>query len=1005
MTAWPSGTVTFLMTDIEGSTRMWEEHRAEMASVLPRHDALLEDAIARYNGLVVKRRLAGDSFMAVFVRASEGVAAAAAAQRTLTESRWPDVTPLRVRMAIHTGEAEPLGDDYFGTTVNHCARLREVAHGGQTLLSRAAYSLLAGRPPDGVEIISLGRHVLRDLKLVDDVYQVTPAGLSSDFPPLKTVDAFPNNLQHIVSSFIGRQQELQAGRLLLTEAQLVTFTGPGGSGKTRLALQLAAEQLERFADGVWAIDLAPLRTDDDVARAIAAVKGIHELPGVDLIHSIRDHIGSARELLLLDNCEHLTAACARLAEALGRHCPNVAILATSREPLSVAGENVFGVPAMAMPAADGDPASAATIRGFDAVALFVERAKEIDRRFTLTDSNASAVAELCRLLDGMPLALELAAPLVGTLSVADIVDRLRAFPLRDLMSLDPTVEERHRSVIRMIEWSYSLLSPREQTFFARLSVFAEGFSMSAVEAVCTGADVPADDVLDLMSALIRKSLVMRTDEPAGVRYRLLWTLREFSRRQLTESESSDRRARHADHYAHLAIDAGPRLAGAEQQRWQDVLTAESANIDLALDALHDAGRAAEALDMATALWRHWYIRGRFAAGRSLLERCLAAFDDGTPPSTEAQANALFGAGTLATFQGDFAVAQADLEQSISLWRTLGDTLGEARTLNGLASVHQRLDHYDAAHAAWTRCMELLANADQPLAVATVRYNLAAVHEVRCELAQARAQTEACMREFDRLGHRHGVAHCMLLLGILSVHQGDVTGSRHWFVESIAVFEAMDDGALSAVSRMRLGYALFLDGVTAEGEALLRLAHETFVRMGREDVRFGQCLHHLAAVALGANDFDRARALLEQCRALGVSVQDDWVRALALDGLGRLELYDGSLVIARHLLQESLGIRRSRHLLLPMIESLDSLALQADAEGHRSRAVRLVAASAAQRTSLGLVNPSRLRAEVDGVTTRSLDALGPSAFGQASAEGAALGLEEACELAMDISSGP
>jgi predicted ATPase/class 3 adenylate cyclase len=519
----PSGTVTFLFTDLEGSTRLWEEHPDAMRAALARHDEVVRHAIEGHDGFVVKTT--GDGFHAAFGTAHDAVDAAVAAQLALGEGPWEVTGPLKVRMGLHTCEAELRDGDYYGSAVNRAARLMSVAHGGQVVASAATSELVRG---GSVELVDLGEHRLRDLTTTERVLQVHAPGLTREFPPLRTLDALPGNLPRQVTTFVGREAEIASLAELVRDAPLVTLTGVGGVGKTRLALQVATEVVARFPDGAWLCEFASVTDRSAVWDTLAASLRVQPFPGRSLEESALEYLTAKRLLLVLDNCEHLLDAIAGLVDAIARRCPHVSVLATSREGLALAGERIVAVPTLGVPRADA--AGDARLHA-DAVQLFADRAAAAQRDFALTDHNIETVAVLCRRLDGIPLAIELAAARVRSMSPEDLVARLdQRFKL--LTRGSRAALERHQTLRSTIDWSYDLLDPTERLALDRLSVFAGGCDLAAAEVVLAGDDLDVFDVDDVLAQLVDKSLVVVERHDTGVRYRLLETIRQYAAERL-----------------------------------------------------------------------------------------------------------------------------------------------------------------------------------------------------------------------------------------------------------------------------------------------------------------------------------------------------------------------------------------------------------------------------------------------------------------------------------------
>jgi predicted ATPase/class 3 adenylate cyclase len=549
----------FLFTDIEGSSRLWEVHPASMAEALARHDALLREAVEAHGGYVVKTT--GDGVLAAFATASDALAAAIAGQLALAGANWGATGPLRVRMGVHTGESVHQDGDYHGPALNRTARLMSAGHGGQVLVSTATAALVRDGLAEGAELVALGEHRLRDLGRPEGLYQLTHPGLARDFPALRTLDSYPGNLPLQVSSFIGRDREVSRAIGALQEARLVTLTGVGGVGKTRLALQVAAAVLPGFRDGAWLVELAPVRDPGGIPGAIAAVFGVAARAGLSLEESLVDFLRTKQVLLVLDNCEHLLDPVAATVEVLERACGGLELLATSREGLALEGERLLPVPSLAAPATH---ASAELAAGSDAVRLFVERAGAVDPDFVLTANNAADVVQICQRLDGIPLAIELAAARIAAMSPAELARGLD----RRFMTLAGGrrgAVQRHQTLRGAMDWSYDLLSDGERRLLARLSVFAGGCSRSAVEAICGPDPLGPAGVFDLIASLVAKSLVVAQRGAPETRYRLLETLREYGEERLAEyGETQELRGAHAEYYCARVGAVTDQVLGAGQ---------------------------------------------------------------------------------------------------------------------------------------------------------------------------------------------------------------------------------------------------------------------------------------------------------------------------------------------------------------------------------------------------------------------------------------------------------
>src|SRR5579871_5132122 len=736
--------LTFLFTDIEGSTRLWELYPELMHAALARHDAVLKEAIESHNGVVFKTM--GDACCAVFTTVQDALAASMKAQQALQAQRWDGMEALRVRMALHTGVARERNGDYYGLPLNRVAHLLAVSYGGQVLVSDAAYR--AGRDllPAGAGFKDLRLHRLKDLQQPEHIWQLLLPDLPSDFPPPRSLRASADNLPVQRTSFIGREQEMQEVRSLLQRTRLLTLVGTGGCGKTRLALQVAAELGEEYTEGIRLVELASLSDSGLVAQAAASALGLREEPGKTLLQTLCDYLYPRRLLLLLDNCEHLLPASAELAETLLHACPDLCLLATSREALRLAGEQVFRVPSLPAP----DPAHlpgeekdlAAILLEYDACRLFLERALLQKPDFVLTGRNAPVLASVCHRLDGIPLALELAAARIGALSIEEIHSFLD-HRFRLLIGGSRTALPRQQTLLAALDWSYDLLTEQERRLLERLSVFAGGWTLDAAE------QVTELDRLDLLTSLAEKSLVVVEEREGKSRFRLLESIREYAKEKLQQAGEEKRwRDRHLEFYSHLAEEAAEGLKGAEQLEWLDRLETEHGNLRAALEwSRSEAGLAEKNHQLAGALWRFWQMRGHIHEGRSQLQRALE--QEGAAGPTCALARALGGAGMLARDQSDYGAARMLCEQSLAVSRTLGDEKSLVESLGCLGSVFILLDDAEAARTCFEESLTLSRKLGDPWSIATALLNVGLAAYAQRDYPTARRLQE------ESLAHLYG----------------------------------------------------------------------------------------------------------------------------------------------------------------------------------------------------------------------------------------------------------
>src|SRR6267143_3940320 len=649
----PSGTVTMLFTDIEGSSKAVRTIGADRwVSVLERHDDIIREALTRHSGFEV--RTEGDSFFAVFASAGAAVAAAAMMQRRLSETEWPSDAPMRVRMGLHTGEVRTGagGVDYAGFEISRAARIAAAGYGGQVLVSDTTESLVRDGLGPGLTLRELGEHRFKDLVRPQRIYQLVIDGLPDSFPTLRSLDSTPNNLPTQTTTFIGRKRELASAVERLQTTRLLTLTGPGGSGKTRLALHLAAAVLDRYPDGVWLVELAPVTDPAGVARAVAAAVHIGEQPGRPVVDQISAALRKRQLLLLLDNCEHLIDACAALTDALLHSCPLLTILATSREGLNVPGEALMPVPSLRVPDSDIVP-PLDELRAYEAVSLFVDRCTSYQPAFALTNENAADIIRICRRLDGVPLALELAAARVRVLSVAQVASRLDD-RFRLLTGGSRTVLARQQTLRAMIDWSYDLLTDSERLLLRRLSTFVGGWSLEAAEAVCAGDGIEREAILDLLAHLVDKSLVAMQDRGGVARYGMLETIREYAREKLVDSGEADAlRRRHYEHFFRDAV--GKPMWARPIGRVSGEYGVEYENFRAAIEWIEaDAEGSEQALLLASSLIGPAGARGRVGELGQMLAAMLARGDPNV--RTRGRGRALLAAASIAGNQRNLQVA-------------------------------------------------------------------------------------------------------------------------------------------------------------------------------------------------------------------------------------------------------------------------------------------------------------------------------------------------------------
>jgi predicted ATPase/class 3 adenylate cyclase len=786
----PSGTVTFLFTDIEGSTRRWDRDRATMAVALARHDALLRTAIAANGGHVFKT--VGDAFCAAFASAGRALEAAVAGQRALNAEAWGAIGALRVRMALHTGDAEERDADYFGPAVNRVARLLATGYGGQILLSRAVADGVRDRLPEGADLLDLGGHRLKDLARPEHVFQFVVPDLPRDFPPIKSLENRPTNLPVQPTPLVGREREVdQAAVLLRSDVRLLTLVGPGGSGKTRLGAQAAAELVDDFPDGVWFVDLSALRQPELVVAEVARTLGVRQeglQPMRDrLIEALRDE----QALLLLDNFEQVVEAADGVA-ALLAGCPKLRVMVTSRSPLRIRDERTFPVLPLAVPDATRLP-SVEALAEVAAVRLFVERATGANPAFALTAENAAAVAAICRRLEGLPLAIELAAARSRLLSPAALHDRLER-RLGTLARGSRDLPVRQQTMRDAIAWSHELLTPDEQMLFRRLAVFAGGWTLEAAEWLTSRSDPAGTEALDVLAGLEEladQSLIRSVEQSDGeVRLGMLETIREFGLEQLAAlSEAETVQRVHADYFQGIAERAGPLLLGPEQRTWLATLEREHDNLQAALGWSLGGAAPETGLRLAGSLARFWHIRGYFAIGRAWLERALAGATES--PRSE-RVRALTGAGTLAYAQGDLQRAAMHYEQGLAMARAIGDERATSFLLHNLGVAASARGDRDRARALYEESLALKQALGDKAGAAMSLGNLGTLAHFDGDLERAASLHEESLALFREMDDWRGEAGALNSLGVLAHARGDLAAATAHFEQCLGVLRALND---------------------------------------------------------------------------------------------------------------------------------------------------------------------------------------------------------------------
>jgi predicted ATPase/class 3 adenylate cyclase len=878
----PGEILTFLFTDIEGSSRLWEEQPGRMQRALALHDRILRSAVERNSGAVLKST--GDGVHAIFRDPRDAVATVIEIQRALADPVSTDGLPLRVRCGMHAGASEARDGDRFGSPVNLAARIMSAAHGGQVLASQAVVGLIRDRLPDGVSLRDLGTVRLRDISRPEHIFQVAHAALRQEFPALRSLELTPNNLPHQVTSFVGREPELDEIRKLLTSNRLVTLLGAGGIGKSRLSLQAASSLIDDYPDGVWLVRFAAIADPHFVSQTVASVLGVKEDADTPLSEALVKYCRDRRSLLIFDNCEHLVQACAELATTVLQSGPHISILTTSREPLHMPGERTYQVPSLALP----DARAATTpelLARYESVGLFVDRATAAHSSFLLTPGNAAAVADICMCLDGIPLALELAAARVRAMSVETIAARLTD-RFRLLTKGDRTALPRHQTLRALIDWSYDLLTPTERVLLRRLAVFADGWTVESAEAVGAGSEIEPSDVLEILTALVEKSLVVAAAD--GTRYRLLQTVRAYAEERLQESGESDTtRMRHLAFYLALAEGARAALTGPEQGMWFSRLDLDRENL-LAAHAYcdRDENNAQLGLRLVYAVQPYLLRRGVMELAHRVLAEALAR--PGAEVHNLVRCKALFAAGWQTYYMGRYEDAARYLEDSLSIAREIDDKVIVAVILQplGMAALGQGMAA--KAREYLEEALVLARENGNAHQIAAALNALGQLARLEGRLDQAEPLYKDVLALARNEGNRESIAFALLNLAMASIGRGRVESARPMLLEALAIADeigSMPTGqsvlevssGLGALSKDWERAAVFFGAADAQ-------AARTGLRRDPADEAFLAPLVANAQAALGLAAFSAAaaagRALTYEAAMTKVRA---WLETVSLPG--------------------------------------------------------------------------------------------------------------------------
>ena len=1013
---------TFLFTDVEGSTKLWESDPEKMKAALQRHHAILQEAISSNDGTAFQ--IVGDAFCAAFPTALSAISAALTAQRVLHQEQWDLPFPIRVRMGIHTGTAErtsydsPTGGYISNQTLNRVARICDAGHGGQVLLSLATKELIKDSLPANTDLRDMGERHFKHLISPERLFQLISAGLPSDFPPLNTFDSARHNLPLQLTSFIGREKEIAEVKQALTPsplpveapygdhpilgvrgARLLTLVGPGGTGKTRLSIQVANELLDLYHDGAWFVDFAPISDPLLLPRTTAIAIGLRDEPQRPVIDMLCDYLRGKHLLLILDNCEHLVEACAQLADSLLHACPEIRILATSREVLGIAGETSYLVPSLELPDME-NLATSESLSQYEAVRLFIERASAATQKFRVTNENASSIAQICHRLDGMPLAIELAAGKIRALSAGQIAQRLDD-RFRLLTGGSRTALPRHQTLQAAIEWSYDLLPPAEQTLFRRLSVFVNGWTLEAAESVCvdesTSGAVRSADILNLLEHLVNKSLVSAEEWQSETRYRVLETMRQYAGDKLIEvGESESLRERHLEYYVDLAETAAPHLIRPEQLEWLARLEAEHENMRAALEWALGLERPEYALRLTAALGRFWLLHCYWKEGAKWLVRALTKpAQKLTATEKTTQARALYQDAELAIAMDDLERTRISAEASLALCEAGADRRELAIARIYVARAFYRNRDYESV---------------RPL----LEQSLAEFHELKdlyWEVFSQRlfsgilittgeiSQSEALARDLElarKAGERLNLATVLddYAFWALSNHQMDDAEAH------LTEAETLRDliGFKANMSFQYRGMIAHLSNDFQQARLMYTKLIEQCELIGEKNTQSLSILY-LGILARDEGDLQQAQSCIQQSLKIAKEVGSREDVGIRLARLGQIEIPLGNLKGAKQNFSESLSIAKEVEMRYSKSVSL-LIFSNSYANLYPQIAMRLLGAVRAYYKNKidELIDPLLTR-ESDSAIAQARERLDDSAFNAAWTDGEKISLDEALDLAL------
>jgi len=892
-----SGTVTFLFTEIESSTKLSQDFPDRLQHFLEIHNTILQDAVKSNHGHVFK--IVGDAFCCAFGNAGDTVNAAVDAQLKLTNENH-SAPEMRVRMGIHTGIAEWTGQDYSGyVTLARTHRIMSASHGGQIIISNDCYEaahaqFIAGMVPNksSVSFRDLGERRLKDLKEPVRLFQITSNELASDFPPLKTLDARPNNLPFLLTNFIGREKEMKEIRILLQSSRLITLLGPGGTGKTRLSIQEGADMIDEFEHGVWIIELASIKDPSLIHNTIASALNIREEPGRKLAEIVTDFLKEKKILLIFDNCEHLISDCALIIQSLLSKCSGLKILTSSREALRISGEKSFRVPTLSMPGSN-EKVTAETVMSYEAVQLFTERALSVKKDFIITNENAPALAKLCRHLDGIPLAIELASARIKILSVEKILENI-SNRFRLLTGGSRTALPRLQTLKALIDWSYDLLSEKEKLLFRNLSVFTGGWNMEAAEQICSNEEIDEFEVLDLLSNLIDKSIVISNEKDGVTRYSMLETIRQYSRDILSSKDEIF--SRHFDYFLKLSGESGSDDNYEHKVIWKRLMESEEDNLRAALKWSSE-NKPEQAAGLVAKVAEYWEIKGNYTEAFETLKKILEL--DVESDSLE-RANAFLNAAYSATQLDYNETAEKYLLKALQYFRSINDKERIASALNVYSILSYLKGEPENAKKYSEESLKLIEGLNEKQLEANVRANLGAYYAGSGDTETALKFVEQAIVFYREIKNEESLAKSLISKGGIYYQSGSLENAEKYFAEGLPILEEVNDQYSVVTTLYNMGNLSFAQKNYSRSEEFYKAVMSKAKELGLSGL-FDRSYIRLGEIALIENNNEKARQIFGECLKSFTKDSERLKISLCIYGLGKYYFFEKNYEQAAKLL--------------------------------------------------------------------------------------------------------